>query len=393
MPQDRPIEVAIIGGGIIGCSAAAFAAEAGAHVTLFERAEIGAGASGRNMGAVQHPFDTVLTPLYEATLGIYRELSQRDSEFQFPSEAAGLLMVTPDRSLLEGDHEGNGEGRGSGPRSDLLEPRQVQSLEPSLANDLWATRLDTGFPIPPMAATAAMGRRAEAAGARIEVGAAAIPAIEHGRAVGVILEGVRPRGADLVLIAAGPWSPYLLDPSGRWLPIVATWGATAQLELASPPRHVIEELRVESVNQPVNGDTSGRRPSAQDTPSIFTLAAAGSVVTIGSTFLPFEPDHRAMAPLLVERGKRFLPALESARIVATRACARPQSVDGRPLVGEIESARGLFITAGHGPWGISTGPATARLVVGAMLRNDGAAIPEALNVRRFASPSIREVHV
>jgi sarcosine oxidase subunit beta len=226
MPQDRPIEVAIIGGGIIGCSAAAFAAEAGAHVTLFERSEIGAGASGRNMGAVQHPFDTVLTPLYESTLGIYRELSQRDSEFQFPSLAAGLLMVTPDRALLER----GGEGHASEPRSDLLEPRQVQSLEPTLANDLWATRLDTGFPIPPMAATAAMARRAREAGAQMEIGTAAIPAIELGRAVGVILEGVRPRGADLVLLAAGPWSPYLLDPSGRWLPIFATWGATAQRE-------------------------------------------------------------------------------------------------------------------------------------------------------------------
>jgi len=389
MPQEQPIDVAIIGGGIIGCAAAAFAAEAGARVMLFERAEIGAGASGRNMGAVQHPFDAVLTPLYQATLGIYRDLAQRDAEFRFPSEPAGLLMVTPDPSLLQRDEEGNG----SGPRSDLLAPRQVQSLEPSLADDLWATRLDTGFPIPPLAATAAMARRAVEAGAQFEVGAAAIPAVQNGRAVGVILEGVRPRAADLVLLAAGPWTPYLLDPSGRWQPIVATWGATAQLELAAPPRHVVEELRVESVNQPVDGAGPARRPSAEQTPSIFTLAAAGSVVTIGSTFLGFEPDPRAMAPVLVERGKRFLPALKDARIVATRACARPQSVDGRPLVGEIEGISGLFVTAGHGPWGISSGPATARLVVDAMLGRDGSAIPEGLDVRRFATPSVREVHV
>ncbi len=389
MPQERPVELAIIGGGIIGCAAAAFAAEAGLRVALFERAEIGAGASGRNMGAVQHPFDSVLTPLYEATLGIYRELAQRDTEFAFPAEPAGLLMVTPDRALLEGE----GEGDGSGPRSDLLEPRQVQSLEPSLADDLWATRPETGYPIPPMAATAAMARRAAGAGAQVEVGAAAIPAIQNGRAEGVILEGVRPRAADLVLVAAGPWTPYLLDPSGRWQPIVATWGATAQLELAAPPRHVIEELRVESVNQPVNGALSGRRPTTGETPSIFTLAAAGSVVTIGSTFLPFEPNPREMATVLVERGKRFLPALDRARIVAARVCARPQSVDGRPLVGEIDGVRGLFVTAGHGPWGISTGPATARLVVEAMLGRGDSVIPRGLDAHRFAAPSVREVHV
>jgi len=389
MDPERPVEVAIIGGGIIGCAAAAFAAEAGARVTLYERSEIGAGASGRNMGAVQHPFDPELAPLYEETVGIYRELAQRDAEFSFPSEPAGLLMVTPDPTLFERD----GEETPSGLRADLLAPRQVQSLEPSLASDLWATRLETGFPIPPHAATAAMARRAREAGAEIEVGAAAIPALENGRAVGVILEGVHPRAADVVLIAAGPWSPYLFDASGRWRPIVATWGATAQLELASPPRHVVEELRVESVNQPLGQVADVRPPSAEETPSIFTLAAAGSVVIIGSTFLGFEPDPRAMAPVLVQRGKRFLPSLSDARIVATRACARPQSVDGRPLIGEIAGVSGLFLTAGHGPWGISTGPATARVVADAMLKPDGAAIPEALHVRRFPAPTLREVHV
>ncbi len=225
------------------------------------------------------------------------------------------------------------------------------------------------------------------------MGAAAIPAVENERAVGVILEGVRPRAADVVLVAAGPWSPFLVDPSGRWQPIVATWGATAQLDLVSPPRHVVEEARVESVNQPSDGQLSARPPAPADTPSLFTLAAAGTVVTIGSTFLTFEPDPRAMAPLLVERGKRFMPSLAGARIMATRACARPQSIDGRPLVGQIAGVSGLFLAAGHGPWGISCGPATARRVVDAMLGGGMATIPDSLNVRRFEAPMVREVHV
>jgi len=383
------VEVGIIGGGIIGCAAAAFAAEAGARVTLYERAAIGAGASGRNMGAVQHPFDPELVPLYEATIRIYRDLSAHDGEFRFPDEPAGLLELSEDPAVLEKDGGGH-----SGLRSDFLAPRQVQSLEPTLADDLWAVRLATGFPIPPHAATAAMAERARAAGASLEIGAAAIPAVENGRVSGVILEGARPRAADVVLVAAGPWSPFLLDPSGRWRPIVATWGATAQLELGSPPHHVLEEARVESVNRPVDDADSGRRPpEPAETPSIFTLAASDSTVTIGSTFLGFEPDHRGMAPLLVERGKRFLPGLTRARIVATRACARPQSIDGRPLVGGIAGVRGLFMAAGHGPWGISCGPATARLVVDAMLDGASAAIPESLDVRRFDAPTMREVHV
>src|SRR5438477_555724 len=140
--------------------------------------------------------------------------------------------------------------------------------------------------------------------------------------------------------------------------------------ITSPPRHVVEEARVESVNQPSDGQLSARPPAPADTPSLFTLAAAGRVVTIGSTFLAFEPDPRAMAPLLLERGKRFMPALAGARIVATRACARPQSIDGRPLVGQIAGLSGLFLPAGHGRGGSPCGPATSGRAWDAWLAGD-----------------------
>src|SRR5258707_783172 len=46
------VDVAIVGGGIAGCSAALHAAEAGARVVLVEANEIGWGASSRNAGHV-----------------------------------------------------------------------------------------------------------------------------------------------------------------------------------------------------------------------------------------------------------------------------------------------------------------------------------------------------
>ena len=64
-------DVAVIGGGIAGCATAALLAEAGATVTLFEREAIGAGASGRNSGIVQHPMDPALAALYEDSLALY----------------------------------------------------------------------------------------------------------------------------------------------------------------------------------------------------------------------------------------------------------------------------------------------------------------------------------
>ena len=51
----------------------------------------------------------------------------------------------------------------------------------------------------------------------------------------------------------------------------------------------------------------------------------------------------------------------------------------RVTFGELE--QGLWVAAGHGPWGISTGPATARVVVDALLGR--ADVPAPLSARRF----------
>jgi glycine/D-amino acid oxidase-like deaminating enzyme len=62
------------------------------------------------------------------------------------------------------------------------------------------------------------------------------------------------------------------------------------------------------------------------------------------------------------------------------------SLDGRPLVGAAPWADGLWICAGHGPWGISTGAGSARLLVNQIVGSDSAVIPPALAVDRFGDP-------
>ena len=47
---DAPPDVAVVGGGITGCSCALTLAEAGLRVRLYEAREIAGGASGRNGG-------------------------------------------------------------------------------------------------------------------------------------------------------------------------------------------------------------------------------------------------------------------------------------------------------------------------------------------------------
>jgi glycine oxidase len=325
------MDFAVIGGGIVGCALAAFLAEAGAEVTLYERKEIAAGASGRNSGVLQHPFDDALVGLYEESLRHYGELDG----FALPPEPSGLLIV--------------GRGPLSAERFPELNPQlldDAREAEPGLAPGLSAVRYETGRPVPPAAATQAFAARARRAGATLEI-AGARPAIADNRATGVIVDGEH-RPAGKLAIAAGPQTRDLIAA-----PISPLWGVVVEVQMQSPPRHTIEESGIDALTEGASG-------------TLFSIVTAQGVSAVGSTFLTEAPDAGQWIPRLLERGKDFLPALSGAKTRGWRACARPRSADGRPLLGGI-GIENLAVASGHGAWGISLGPASARLVADELL--------------------------
>jgi D-hydroxyproline dehydrogenase subunit beta len=348
-------DVIVIGGGIAGCSVAAFLAEGGARVRLYERGAVAAGASGRNSGVLQHPMDPVLEPLYEASLRHYAAL---EHGFAFPPEPSGAMVVSADPETLAADHDAAAE-HFPGLAVEWLEGAELRAAEPALADGLYAYRLATGRPIPPAAATHAWAARARAAGAELVIGADAVVVRE-----GVLVAGEQ-HHADAVVVAAGPWAPAALGAPPGWRPVRPVWGVVAQLRLATPPRHPIEEPGVEALTAP------GGAP-----PSLFSIVTADGVSAVGSTFTPDEPDAAAVAPGLLARGARYVPALEDARIEHVRACARPLSADGRPLLGPVPGLDGVHLLTGHGAWGITLGPASARLVADVVLGRGDRIAPE-----------------
>jgi glycine/D-amino acid oxidase-like deaminating enzyme len=351
-------DVVVVGAGIVGCALAAFLAEAGASVLLVERDEVGAAASGRNSGILQHPMDAALAPLFDASLADYRSLGEHG--FTLPDEPHGILVVAPPALGVVDELAAFPELR-----AEALAPGEPARIEPVLAPDLAGVRLHTGYPVGAGAATRAFAARARAAGARIETGAAA--ALAPG---GVTVAGVR-RSAGAVVVAAGPWTPELVDPTGSWRPIAPLWGVVVEMRLDRPPRHAFEEAGIDQLVA-----------SGGDPPPLFSLVTTGAVSALGSTFLRERPDAEALAPLLRERGARFVPALAGTALGAARACARPLSADGLPLLGRAPGHDDVFVAAGHGPWGVSLGPASARVVADLVLGR-AAAPPPAFDPGRF----------
>ncbi len=282
-------------------------------MTVHDREGVAAGASGRNSGVIQHPYDPALVGLYEDSIALHREV------LDLPREPAGILLLDPPPGLV------------LPPELEPVALDDAHAAEPLVQPGIPAIRIRTGWPVGPRAATEAWARRAEEAGARF---------------------GERAGDADATLIATGAWTTAV--------PVRPMWGVTAQVRLERPCEHVLEEAGVEDI-------------AAGGPVQIFSLVRD----VLGSTVSPEEPGVDATVPLLQSRARRFVGETQ---VVSARRCPRPQTIDGRPIVGRLD--RATFVCTGHGPWGISTGPATAWHVARQIL--DGTPPPPELHPGRFA---------
>ena len=249
---------------------------------------------------------------------------------------------------------------------EALAPGEPARLEPCVAPGLAGIRLEAGYAVPPAAATAAFAARADAAGARLAIGEDAV------LAPGGIAVGGRAVAAGAVVVAAGPWTPAVVDPSGAWRPIAALWGVNVEVHLrrAAAPRGRAGRDR--------RADRDGRRPAA----AVQHGHRGRRCRRSARRSSPPSPTRSAFAPRLRANGARFVPALATTPIASVRACARPLSADGRPLLGRAPGRDDVFVAAGHGAWGISLGPGSARLVADLVLGR-GDVPPAAFDPARF----------
>ena len=313
-------DVAIAGGGIVGASLAALLAEAGAPVRLYEREAIGAAASGRNSGVLQHPLDEALVAVHERSLALYETLGHG---FAYPAEPCGVLLLGEGPEALRREHEALA-ARFPEVAPEWLEGAALRAAEPGLGVGLYACRLETGRPVPPASATRAWAERARTAGAELRIGEAVEAVeIEGGRATGVrTAAGVDPAGA--IVLAAGPWTAALArQVSGTFL--APLWGVNVEVRLPEPPRHVLEQAGIDDlIKESTRVSPPGRPPATEPGPpgrcSAFSIVTAGGVSAVGSTFQPDEPDPAGVAPRLLEGGARYLPA---PAVVRLAAAARP----------------------------------------------------------------------
>ena len=330
----------MVGGGIIGCAIAERLSREGRHrVVLCERDTIGSHASGAAAG--------LLSPGTEAgaqagdlavrSLEMFPELVERvqrsglDVEYRAGESISPALSADEERALRAGP------GR-------WLDQDEARREEPGLSRNVVGAVLKPASQVTPARLVQALARTAADQGAEIREGWPVSQLLSRSGQ----LRGVQgPDGtlaADLVVLAAGPWSPALASPAGVALDVRPSRG---QLVLLSPRRTVL-------------------RRSLTWRGCYLVPKPDGSVVA-GSTEEEVGFDARPTASgigMLLDFACRAVPELAQATAGNAWAALRPATPSGRPIVGMAPGVGNLCLATGHNRVGILLAPATAELVAG-----------------------------
>jgi D-hydroxyproline dehydrogenase subunit beta len=380
-------DVVVVGGGIIGAACADELARRGAKVKLVERDELAAGASGRNQGLWVPPGDPALQDISTRSLARYLEVAdEAPLPVWIDRRPFGTVYVAVDddslaatRRLLAGVPT---------ERVEALDDAALAEVEPGIARDVaGAWLMDDGHRLDPAALTVGLALLAASRSAEIRhhLTARALR-IDGDRVTGVVTdEGVIE--ADDVVIAAGPWSPRLLEPLGIRLPIIGLRGWLVRVDPPEPLVHhlvrTVERLP-DAIERPTAGDVArSGLPTSDDYGSIVHPHVDGTAL-IGSSraaWLTPEPEDPSVPQRILTDALRVVPRLAEAPMVSSWWGLRPMTPDERPLIGRVRD--GLVVATGHGSEGVINGAGTAQLVATIVAGEEPPFVPTPFDPFRF----------
>lgn len=366
--------VLVVGGGIVGCATAYYAARDGAHVTLIEREHIAYGASGRNPGFVwlhcRNP--GIALKLSLASRKLYSELVEDlPEDFGFLPNGGLIYFTTPEQGEAFGEFVE--ARRQDGLEMELIDGAEVQRLVPPIREDVLGASfcpLDAQIDTPRFVRSLAAGARAH--GAEIREGVAVTGLRRDGERVVGVETSEGPIDADTVVAAAGVWAPGLLASidvdlkvGGERLQVLATEPLPRMIEplvygpLATKQYSLFRDLP----SYDVTHFTAPYEDEADVELLLLAVQRATGEILLGCPMdYPDELDQRptlAGLAALVHAFELDFPGLREVPISRMWAGLLPYTSDTLPVIDW--SIPGLVIAAGH-VYGNSAGPITGKLV-------------------------------
>lgn len=365
-------DVAIIGGGIMGASAALALRQMGFTVTLLERDFCGSRSSGVNYGGVRRQGRPLTQlPLAQRAHAIWSRLPELigiDGEYQ---RSGHLKMARSEADLasLEAYRE---RSRGFGMGLQMLSATALRTQHPWLgARAVGASFCPDDGHANPRLVSPAFARAAVRLGADIREQTRVDTMLHDGRhfvlTSGVALE-VRAR--------------YLLNCAGAWAGAVAAhFGEAVPMVSGHPVMAVTEPLPM-FMNLSLGVEGGG----------IYARQAPrGNCVIGGSQGYALDADRarpsRDALSLVLARTVELLPKLRHAHIIRSWSGTEGYLPDREPVLGPSATTPGLFHGFGFAGAGFQIGPAVGA-VLADLVRDGTTATPiAAFSISRFPSVS------
>jgi glycine/D-amino acid oxidase-like deaminating enzyme len=423
-PPDRA-DVVVVGGGIIGVSAALHLAKKGLSVALCEKGRIAGEQSSRNWGWCRTMGrDVAEIPLAIESLRLWKRMNEEvGAETGFRN--AGIVYLCETAKEVEPYEAWLERARQYQVSSRLLNSAEVDRLLPS-SSRRWAGALftQTDGRAEPQLAVPAMAGAARRAGVTI-ASSCAVRGLET--ASGSVSAAITEKGriaCSAVLFAGGAWSRLFCGNIGLDFPQLKILGSvmrTAPIDGA--PDYAVGASNFAFRKRLDGGYTIAQRNAnvAPITPDSFRLFFdfAPSLVKqwrelrlrIGRRFIeewriprswpldkpsPFEavrvldpePDEKILAQGQSNLARSF-PVFKDMAIARRWAGLIDVTPDAVPVISPVEAMPGFFLASGFSGHGFGIGPAAGRLAADLVVGDRPIVDPAPFRFGRFQRPSFR----
>ena len=332
------MHVVVCGGGVIGAASAFYLSERGVDVSLVERLEIAAAASGKAGGFLARDWcdGNEMGALARTSFDLHQDLSRRlDAGYGY--RRVDALMVA---------------GADSGSVARYARMPAPPWLDGNCAVNARIATPETAAQVEPGAFTRALVDAAVASGSvHVRIGNVEGLAWRNRNVVGGVIVDGEVIDADAVLLAMGPWTAL----ARAWIPLPPIGGLKGFSILLRPDGEVPAEMLFCDYRT-----ASGTHIA----PEIYPRPD-GEVWVCGLSDdqpVPVDPVDIQVDAKRCDELRRIAgtmaTTLSNARITRRQACYRPICADAMPLLGAVPGRQGVYVATGHNCWGILNAPAS-----------------------------------
>jgi len=385
----RTADVAIIGGGVIGTSIAFRLAKAGKKVVLAERGDFASGATGScdQMVILQSKNPGIHLKLALDSSAMFDDLPKElDYDIEFFRHGGMITIENEIEMKVMTDFVKR--QREIGLDVDIISRDEAARRQRGLAKHLLGctfSRQDGH--VNPFKLNLGFAKGAKNAGAELLIDAE----VTGFKTANGKVKGIKTTKGDIdaevVILAAGAWSPLLARQLGLELPIKPRRGQIIITEPV-PPFVVGDILSAQYIVAKYHPETlkEAKSRGIQLGVGLALSQTKKGDILIGATreFVEYDlRNTREGVREVLKNATRLVPGLKNINIIRAMAGLRPYTPDGLPLIGFVNGLEGLFIAAGHEGDGIALSAITGVIV--SQLICDGKAYTDvsALDPNRF----------